>query len=81
MHDANPTPANFSPERRATAISWIQGEGLLTSDVSYQARLLAAVGLLICDDAGRIARADLDAAMTDASIIQAARSLLREAQQ
>ena len=40
---------------------------------------MAAVGLLICDDAGRIAEADLKTAMADPSVVQAARALLREA--
>jgi len=70
---------DYSPERRATALSWIRGEGLLHSDLTDGARLLAAVGLLICDEAGRIKQADLNEAMSDPSVVQAARNLLREA--
>lgn len=78
----HPTPlANYSPERRAHALSWIRGEGLLTAPISYEARLLAAVGLLICDDQGRIKQEDLNRAMGDPSIRQAGRALLREARQ
>lgn len=79
MTDATRPMADYSPERRTTAISWIRGEGLLTANVSYDARLMAAVGLLICDDVGHIKHADLLIAMEDPSIIQAARALLREA--
>lgn len=79
MADATRPLADYSPERRETALSWIRHEGLLTSNVSYDARLMAAVGLLICDDAGHIKQADLEVAMGDPSIVQAARSLLREA--
>lgn len=73
--------ANYSEERRLAALSWIRGEGLLASAISYDARLAAAVGLLICDDAGHIKKADLHAAMADPSIVQAARQLLREARE
>lgn len=71
--------ADFSPERRATALSWLREELATAPDLTYGARLMAAVGLLICDDAGRIKEADLQEAMGDPSVIQAARSLLREA--
>lgn len=79
--DARSIPArpNFSPERRATALSWIRGEGLLGSGLTEDAQILAAVGLLICDDMGRIKQADLQASMCDPSVIQAARNLLKEA--
>lgn len=80
MPNATRTLADFSPERRATALSWIRGEGLLTRPgLSYESRLMAAVGLLICDDEGRITESSLTAAMADPSIVQAARALLREA--
>ena len=79
MTDATRPLADFSPDRRAAALSWLRGERLLTSGVSYEARLMAAVGLLICDDGGHIKQADLVAAMADPSIVQAARELLREA--
>lgn len=71
--------ADFSDERRATALSWIRGEGLLQSKVSDSAKLMAAVGLLICDDSGRIAQPALESAMRDPSVIQAAATLLEEA--
>ena len=79
MTDATRPLADFSTERRETALSWIRGQGLLAADVSYDARLMAAVGLLICDAVGHIKQDDLEAAMSDPSIIQAARALLREA--
>lgn len=75
-----PSPlANFSPERRATALSWIRGEGLLDAPISDDARLMAAVGLLVCDDDGRMSEATLKAAYADRSVLQAARALLEEA--
>lgn len=70
---------DFSPERRATALSWIRGELLTQPDISDGARLMAAVGLLICDDSGRIKETDLESAMRDPSVIQAAATLLEEA--
>ena len=42
---------------------------------------MVAIGLLVCDDEGRFTQTQLDAAMQDAAVIQAARSLLREAAQ
>lgn len=72
---------NLSDERRAHGIAWIRGEGLLTSGVSDGAQLLAAVGLLICDDVGFMKQDDLDAAMNDPSVIQAARKLLADARE
>lgn len=71
--------ADLSPERRQTALSYIRGEGILTIPVSDNARVMFAVGLLICDDEGHIAEADLKVAMRDPSILQAARALLAEA--
>jgi hypothetical protein len=72
--------ADFSDERRAAALSWLRSEGLLDDpNLSHEARLTAAVGLLICDDAGRIKQADLEAAFQDPTILQAAETLLQEA--
>lgn len=71
--------ADFSPERRAHALAWIRGEQLLDASVSEDARIIAAVGLLICNDTGFLKQTELDAAMTDPSIVQAARTLLDEA--
>lgn len=70
---------DLSDERRATALRWIQGERLLDAPIDYPTRLTAVVGLLICDDAGHIKQADLLEALNDPSVVQIARTLLREA--
>lgn len=77
----NQTPlANFSPERREVALAVIRGSGVLTHPaMTYESRLLYAVGTLICDDAGLFEKAAVNEAMSDPSIVQAARALLREA--
>jgi hypothetical protein len=77
--DAASHRADYSPERRATALSWIRGQGLLDADVSDGAKLMAAVGLLICDDHGHIKQSHLETAMADPSVLQAAWSILKEA--
>lgn len=71
--------ANYSPERRATALSWIRGNGLPEADVSEGAKLAAIVGLLICDEQGRMSEVALISAMQDPSVLQSARALLTEA--
>lgn len=70
---------DYSDERRATALSYLRGEGVLDSDISESARVMCAVGLLICDDQGFIKKAELEAAMRDPSVVNAAENLLREA--
>lgn len=71
--------ADFSRERRRTALSWVRGEGLLTSGVSADAMVTAVVGLLICDNTGRVTKTALASAMADPSVLQAAESILDEA--
>lgn len=72
---------NLSDERRTHAISWIRGEGLLTSGVGDEAQLLAALALLVCNDLGYAKQDDLEAALNDPSAIQAARKLLADARE
>lgn len=72
--------ADFSPERRAHVLSYIQGSGLLTHpDLDDGARLLCVVGTLICDDQGRMSKSDLEDAYADPSVRQVAAQLLKEA--
>ncbi len=71
------TPNNLSPERRERAVDWLAVQQIATRpDLTDGARLLAALGLLVCDNDGRVTKADLDAAAADPSIVQAAHQLL-----
>lgn len=80
MSDSTAPLADFSQERREHVLRWLVGEGVATNlALSYEARIYAAVGALICDSTGRFADADLKRALADPSIVQVARALLREA--
>ncbi|WP_166390272.1 hypothetical protein [Nocardioides ochotonae] len=71
---------DYSPERRQHAIGTIQGSGVLTHPALNESdRLLYAVGCLIADDTGMFPLAHLNLAMSDPSLVQAARTLLEEA--
>ncbi len=72
--------ANYSDERRQTVLSYLRGAGIVTHpSLSHDAKLLAAVGAIICDDEGRFSKADLALALRDPSIANYAGHLLHEA--
>jgi len=74
--------ADYSIERRGTALSWLRGEGVLEDPtLSDEAVLMAAIGLVICNDLGVIKQADLDEAVMDASVVNYARQLIAEARE
>lgn len=74
--------ANYSIERRGTALSWLRGEGVLEdTTLSPESVLMAAIGLIICNEAGIIKQADLDEAITDPSVVNYARQLVAEARE
>lgn len=71
--------ADYSAERRAHALRWIHGEGLLTdSSLTEGARIVAVVGL-ICDSIGRTTKPALVSAMRDPAVLAEADSILAEA--
>lgn len=72
--------ANFSAERREHALGMIRSanrQGM--SGLDYNSRLAYAVGTLICDETGFFTHDAIVSALKDASIVQAARELLRKA--
>ena len=71
--------ANYSPERREQALAHLAAHEQCMLAVSRPARELSAVALLVCDDDGFVLASDLNDAMRDPSIIQAARALLTAA--
>jgi hypothetical protein len=72
--------ANFSEERRAHAIRWLQANSVPTNPrLAEVDKLVAVVGLLVCDDTGLVSKAALDEACSDASTLQVAANILREA--
>jgi len=70
--------ADYSRERRRTAISYLRGE-CKKKKISSDALLMLTVGLLICDARGYIPKAALDSAMGDLSVLNAARALIQKA--
>jgi hypothetical protein len=72
---------DLSDERREHAISWIRGEGLLTSPISHDAKILACIALLVCNDLGFAKQEELEAAAADPSAVQAASKLLTDARE
>lgn len=71
---------NYTPEKRAHALAWIRGTGLLDrDDLDVSARLTAVIGLLICDDSGFISADDLTTALVDPWLREVAWQLLIEA--
>lgn len=71
--------ANYSPERRQQALRHLAEHEHCMLALGRRARELNAVALLVCDDEGFILESDLQAAVADPSIRQAARALLTEA--
>jgi hypothetical protein len=74
-----PRPPDFGHERRRTVLSLLRDPDFRRADLTDDERLIYTVGGLVCDDAGHLTQADLTAAMTDLSVVQYARNLLRKA--
>ena len=73
-------PANLSPERRETAIRYLQSELTGTrADLSHGAKLMLTVSLLVVDDVGYVSKPELIKAFRDPSLCQVARQIMREA--
>lgn len=67
---------DMSADRLRAASSWLAGNRRKMEHVSREARVLAAVGLLICDDCGRFTHAELMSAMADSECVSAAELLV-----
>jgi len=72
---------NLSRERRRHIMRMIEGEGVLDADLSEDARILYIVGGLVCNDVGVARQSDLDAAMAEPAILEAAIEILAKARQ
>ena len=72
-------PANLSPERREKVHNLLRSERFAAFNLDEAARLMYAVSGLVCDDEGHFTEDDLHAAMTDPSVLQSARALLKRA--
>ena len=70
---------DLSDERYAIATSWILANHDKLAALSPEARVTAALGLLICDDNGHIAEAHLLSAMNDPRALSAAALLVNGA--
>lgn len=71
--------ANFSRERRRTAVRYLRAEVPLKKPFSDGALLMLTVCLLICDDAGFVSQPATVSAMNDPSVVSAAREVIRKA--
>lgn len=67
---------NLSTERLDIANRWLMANAPKMRRVSREANIMATVGLLICDDAGRISEPELLSAMADPEAISAAELLV-----
>lgn len=75
------TSTDFSPERRAATLSYLRSDsiGPRVAALDPQERIVLAVSLLVCDDAGFATEATVRRSLKDPSVMQAARTLLAEA--
>lgn len=74
--------ADYSDQRRIAALSWLRDHGIIhRPDLNQHSKILAAIGCLICDADGSFSQAELDSALTDPELCQAAETLLQEAAQ
>ena len=77
---ATPKPTHHvltaTGDRLDVALSWLRGNAETLQLLSRDAQVMAAVGLLICDDADRIEDAALQSAMGDKRAVALAVSLL-----
>lgn len=71
--------AKLSIERRVRAIAWLRDHLSNEVGLPYDARLLAALGLLVVDDAGFVDDARLKEALAEPALVRVAGELLREA--
>lgn len=71
--------ANYSPERREQALAHLAAHEHCMLALGRSERELHAIALLVCDDDGFALASDLNEALMDPSVIQAARALLVEA--
>jgi hypothetical protein len=73
--------ADYSPEWRANAVDYLVGRNPFAEDLSDEALLLLAVSLLICDDDGGFYPSQIDEALLDPSVVNAASNLLQKARE
>lgn len=67
---------HVSSDRLTQARSWLEAHTDELARMSYEARIVAAVGLLICDERGHIPREALESAMADSRAVSAANRLI-----
>ena len=67
---------NTSDERLGIALSWLRSNAAGLSRLGRDEQVMAALGLLICDDAGHVSEAALRSALDDSEALSAANLLL-----
>lgn len=70
---------NTSEARLDTALSWLRAHRDTLAPVGRDAAILAAVGLLICDEDGHFSQPELFSAMADPECVSAAELLVNAA--
>ena len=70
---------DLSEERYAVALSWFDANREKLTHVDHEARVVAVVALLICDEAGFVPRPALESALGDPRAVSAANLLLNGA--
>lgn len=71
--------ADFSPEWGAHCIEYLLDNDILTKGLPQAELRIIAISLLIADDNGAFMRDDLQEALADPSIVNAADQILRRA--
>ena len=70
---------DLSRERRRLAIRTVRGDGVLHAGLSENAQLTYVVGILVATNIGVVKMAELQSAMNDPSVLNAARQILATA--
>lgn len=73
-----PHRLNLSLERATAAHAWLADKRETLAQLSHHTQVMAALGLLICDDQGRFTPSEIDSAMADRDAVFSAECLLRE---
>jgi tellurite resistance protein len=72
--------ANYSEAHRNVALKILTAQRAKLKNVSEEAQVVYAVSLLIADDAGTVDNDELERALEDMSVVNAAKVLLWKAQ-
>lgn len=73
------TAVDLSRDRRRRAVRMVRSDCFLSAPLDEAAQIVYVVGILAADSGGVVAEAALTAAMSDPSVVGAARQILAKA--